>query len=122
MFRLKERCISTSVYRKNTHTGRYLNYFSNHSDLVKLGVARSLYDRAKNICSSTENYRQEIKEISKALRRNGYPTKISIQARREHKRNNNFVFTINNSIPYIQGFSEILRNIGKRYNICSFQK
>ena len=44
--------IQTSVYRKQTHTGQYLNYLSNHSDNTKHGVIRSLVDRAITICNT----------------------------------------------------------------------
>ncbi|XP_054257628.1 uncharacterized protein LOC128982715 [Macrosteles quadrilineatus] len=43
--------LRTSVYRKKTHTGQYLNFQSNHQISVKEGVAYSLFDRAKSICS-----------------------------------------------------------------------
>ncbi|KAK5648206.1 hypothetical protein RI129_003099 [Pyrocoelia pectoralis] len=39
--------LSFSVYRKPTHTDRYLNKLSNHHPCQKIGVIKTLYDRAK---------------------------------------------------------------------------
>lgn len=44
--------INTTVFRKPTHTGQYINKFSNHPDHVKRGIIRSLHGRAINLCSS----------------------------------------------------------------------
>ena len=43
---------STNVYRKPTHTGRYLPYTSHHPTAQKLSIARTLYSRADNIITS----------------------------------------------------------------------
>ena len=37
--------LSTSVYRKPTHTDRYLNYCSNHHPRIKNGIIKCLKDR-----------------------------------------------------------------------------
>lgn len=47
--------LKTSVYRKTTHIGRYLNYNSDHSVSVKEGVAYSLFDIAKSVCLDNES-------------------------------------------------------------------
>ena len=36
------RTLATSVYRKHSHTGQYLNFNSKHPKHVKIGVAKSL--------------------------------------------------------------------------------
>ena len=50
------------IYRKPTHTGQYLNYFSHHPLSQKKSVASALYNRAFSLCS-TEHREDEIKLI-----------------------------------------------------------
>ena len=41
--------IAVSVYRKPTHTDRYLDFNSSHPILAKRAVVRALMDRAENV-------------------------------------------------------------------------
>ena len=41
--------LNTTVYRKPTHTNQYLNFESNHPLSTRIGVARTLFDRASQI-------------------------------------------------------------------------
>ena len=66
--------ISVSVYRKATHTDRYLDFNSHHHTQHKHSVARTLLDRARNIPSSTEETSAEIKHVTQALSANNYPS------------------------------------------------
>ena len=59
--------IITSVYRKPTHTDRYLDFNSNHPKSAKHAVVRALTNRAKNVCSSPELLAKE------GLKYNNYP-------------------------------------------------
>ena len=65
--------IITSVYRKPTHTYRYLDFNSNHPKSAKCAVVRALTDRAKNVCSSPELLAKEMDHLGKVLRNNNYP-------------------------------------------------
>ena len=65
--------IITSVYRKPTHTDRYLDFNSNHPKSDKCAVVRALTDRAKNVCSSPELLAEEMDHLGKVLRYNNYP-------------------------------------------------
>ncbi len=42
----------TSIYRKKTHTDRYLNYKSNHYPRILSGIVKCLSSRATSICNS----------------------------------------------------------------------
>ena len=66
--------VSTSVYRKPTHTDRYLDFCSHHPLQHKVSVVRTLVSRANRLCSSVASGSVELAHISKALMTNGYPT------------------------------------------------
>ena len=42
--------LSTMVFRKSTHTDKYLEFQSHHPLAHKVAVARTLFDRTKKIC------------------------------------------------------------------------
>ena len=65
--------IITTIYRKPTHTDRYLDFNSNHPKTAKHAVVRALTDRAKNVCSSPELLAKEMDHLGKVLRYNNYP-------------------------------------------------
>ena len=114
--------LQTKVYRKATHTGRYLHYQSNHHKSVKIGIARCLYDRAKTICSKEEDLRDEEKRTIEVLRENGYPKLRNSQIRRSTHGTRETTEEGEQEkhsavIPYIPGVSEQLRRVGNRYNI-----
>ena len=44
--------LSTVVYCKKTHTGKYLAYDSHHPTSHKIAVAKMLFTRAENMCST----------------------------------------------------------------------
>jgi hypothetical protein len=45
----------TKVYRKPTHTGRYLSFNSNYALLVKRGLVQSLHKRASAVCQEHQD-------------------------------------------------------------------
>ena len=45
--------LTTSVYRKPTHTDQYLAYDSHHPQSVKRGIVKCLYDRAKRLVTTS---------------------------------------------------------------------
>ena len=66
-----------NVYRKPTHTDRYLNQRSFHHPSIKSSVNRTLVQRAYNICDK-DSLPKELQHIRTTLKRNGYnPNKIS---------------------------------------------
>ncbi|MEL7309258.1 MAG: hypothetical protein AAGK05_16300, partial [Pseudomonadota bacterium] len=63
---------STAVYRKPTWTGLYLNFASFVPIKYKSGLVRTLFDRARKICSQATLPREETL-LFDTLKSNGYP-------------------------------------------------
>ena len=63
----------TEVYRKRTHTDKYLDFTSHHSSQQKASVPLTLYKRASQCSSTQEAQKKENEHISRALTANGYP-------------------------------------------------
>jgi hypothetical protein len=63
----------TKVYRKSTHTGRYLHFNSNHPPHVKREVVHSLINTAATICTEKQEYSKELVKIRQDVAMNGYP-------------------------------------------------
>ena len=65
--------IATSVYRKPTHTDRYLDFSSHHPLAHKIAVVRTLHTRAESINSSVLGKDEGTRHLKQALTSNGYP-------------------------------------------------
>ena len=104
--------LTTSVYRKPTHTGQYLAHDSHHPQSVKRGIVKCLYDRAKRLVTKPSVTSAEKKHLSSVLVSNGYPSsfvqKIS-KARTAPKKESVAEFKSTAVLPYIQGVLEPLR-------------
>jgi predicted GIY-YIG superfamily endonuclease/uncharacterized protein (UPF0335 family) len=114
--------LKTTVFRKKTHTGQYLNFQSNHQKSVKEGVAYSLFDRAKSLCSNNDDLKVEIQKIEQDLVQNGYPQNIIKKCKKARERkskesNQEDRAKAFMSIPYVPGLSEKIRRVGRKFNI-----
>ena len=113
--------LSTSVFRKPTHTDLYLQWDSQHTISSKDSVAGTLYHRAKTVCSDPQLQNKEEDHLCQALQKCKYPiwainrARIKSQnpVRRTNSSSNNQSGqkkTINKNIymvvPYQQGLSE----------------
>ena len=106
--------ISTSVYRKPTHTDRYLDFTSNHPKSAKCAVVRALTDRANNVGSSPELLTKEMDHLGKVLRYNYPKWMIKLEGRNnsptggliDPETGNEVKKTVFISAPYFQGLSE----------------
>jgi hypothetical protein len=118
--------LTTKVYRKPTHTGRYLNYESNHPPHIKRDVVQSLHSRASIICQERQDLLNEI-NMRRDLQLSGYPQRFidSVLKSRgscrpeEEERKNPLGLLF---IPYVKGISEKFKRIGNRYNIRTVLK
>ena len=61
-----------TVFRKPTHTDRYLHFSSHHPASAKRAAVRSLFDRARNVTLRKEKLQKE-EEHTTTFKQNGYP-------------------------------------------------
>ena len=75
----------TSIYRKPTFSGQYINFLSHSSKKRKINLIKTLCNRAVSICSPS-TLDDEIGKIMEVLQSNGYPKELvskTIQSYRE---------------------------------------
>ena len=65
--------IETKIYRKETHTQKYIHWKSNHSKNCKLGILKGLIHRAHLLCDRKEDLLEEIQLLKDVFIANGYP-------------------------------------------------
>ena len=106
--------LSTDIYRKPTHTGRYLSFTSHHPLNQKLSIARTLYSRANNIISDENKKIQEFHHVSDILKSNGFPShkrSFSFKTNSVASQQSNQQFQGFATISYVQGISEPIKRI-----------
>ena len=115
------------VYRKPTHTDRYLHATSHHHPSQKNSVISSLVYRALTISEPT-SLDEELKHLNQTLTRNGYNSKNINQTT---KRLKNKISSPNDTetldkererkkkvvLPYLQGTTERIGRILSKHNI-----
>jgi hypothetical protein len=109
----------TKVYRKPTHTGRYLHFKFNHPHHVKRGAVHSLINRAKVICQNQKDFNNKIKTIRYDLMLNEYPKESVDSVMKSSVRNRPTSDTV---VPYVKGISEKFRHIGNRFSLRTIFK
>ena len=62
-----------TVYRKPTHTDRYLNFRSNHHPRTKTGIVKCLAHRAKSVCHPSY-MKSKLQHLQKVFTSNSYPS------------------------------------------------
>ncbi|XP_064463281.1 uncharacterized protein LOC135374214 [Ornithodoros turicata] len=109
-----------TVYRKPTHTGRYLRFDSNHPTCHKASVVSSLFSRAKKICLSEKDRKKEEAAITSDLKKNGYTSSFVQRVARRQARglrnrprhtDDQTCQTRRITMPYVKGISESLTRI-----------
>ncbi|KFD54650.1 hypothetical protein M513_04350 [Trichuris suis] len=112
----------TTVYRKPTHSDRYLHFTSHHPMAVKRGIVKGMVDRAHAICDPTM-LQSELRHITHALTANGYPNQLvnSIIAKCARDNNNTNIknSTTNNTVlflPYYNGVGERILKLAHSLN------
>lgn len=75
----------TLVYRKSTHTDRYINFNSHHHSRVLRGTVQCLRDRAHNVCDTTSRA-TELKHLHGVFAMNRYPKHLTRRTLRQKPR------------------------------------
>ena len=120
--------IESIVYRKHTHTDRYMDYNSNHPISAKLSVIDTLIHRAKQVCSTQEFLAKEIDHLHKVLQEtitqhNSFnkanPNRKTIKSKTHPRK---FIEGVRVVIPYIKGLSKQYRHNLAKYRVRFFFK
>ena len=116
--------IRTVVYRKPTHTDRYIHFDSYHHPQVKTGIIRTMMQRGERVCSLPTDLQREKQHLEEVfVKKNGYPKRFVNRALNKQRRQtldgtttpDTPIRTI--TIPYVKGVSERIRRILGRANI-----
>ncbi|GJQ87172.1 hypothetical protein Trydic_g12525 [Trypoxylus dichotomus] len=116
------------VYRKPTHSDRYLHYNSNHHPKQKRAVIKTLVDRAARICEP-QRIEQELQHLNQALQANGYRNPQIKRAMRssdskrtanEHQLSRHWQGTA--YLPYIRSVTDRIGRTLERHNIKTIYK
>ena len=67
--------LDTNIYRKPTHSERYLNFKSEHLLEHKFAVVNTLTNRANSLIRDENKQQMELKRIQNVLTLNGYPNR-----------------------------------------------
>lgn len=126
-----------SIYRKPTHTNKYLEASSHHPTCHKTSVLSTLMNRALNICD-TPFIQEEISLMNDALSLNGYTKRFitktwdSVIEKVNNKTHNSSLLNNKNAtetleptticIPYIKGTSEKIAKVRRKegFNISFY--
>ena len=106
-----EGSLSTKVYRKPTHTDKYLDFQSHHPLAHKVAVVRTLYHRAERLCTFADDKTEEEQHVREALTNNGYPDRILTLPHPTHQQQANTLPEATVVIPYVNRTYEAVRRV-----------
>ena len=115
----KSSAFTKTVYRKPTHSGRYLHFHSSHPNSAKRAVVISLINRASKICSDDTLKTKELDEVKTTLKQNGYPVAFieKVSSSQQQPRSANKTFDCTVQIPYRKNTAESIRAVLQKYSI-----
>ncbi|MDA8031702.1 MAG: reverse transcriptase domain-containing protein, partial [Alphaproteobacteria bacterium] len=112
--------LSTSVYRKKTHTDRYVHFRSHHHPQVKTSVVSCLKSRAEQLCTG-DGLAEELNHLSRVFQANGYPHAVTAGALNKRRRRPPTRTEDETQkmlvLPYVKGLSERIRLVCRSLNI-----
>ena len=128
-------CLSTTVYRRPTHTDLYLQLDSHHTIPSKYSVIGTLHHRVQTICSNPQLLQQEEDHLYRTLTKCKYPawaiirikikTKTSAQNKDRRNKTNSGININQNPyivVPYYRGLSESLKMVCSKHGVQVYFK
>ena len=130
---VRDGSLSTSVYRKPTHTDLHLQWDSHHTLTSKYSVIGTLQHRAQTICSNPQLLQKEEQHLKNALMNCKYPTWALNRIQMKTKKQDSKQVTANRTstnnqkksyivVPYYSGLSESIKNIGGKFGVQVYFK
>ena len=119
---LDDGSVDVTIYRKKTHTDRYLCYDSHHAPQHKVAVVRTLYCRAEKLLNNEEHKTNEKHHLHSVLQANGYPGKFIDRHKtckpktqtEEDSQPTKRGFAV---LPYIKGTTEKIQRVLRNHQI-----
>ena len=119
--RNEDNTFTTAVYRKTTHSDRYLHFSSNHPLEHKISGIMSLKCRAEKYCSTPALLQEELNHILKVFKENGYPEALirnCLFKKRKPKDNNEEEEYVGSLyLPYIRQMEQPLKKLCSKLKI-----
>lgn len=121
-----DQTLDYTVYRKPTHTNRYLNANSHHHPPQIQSVANTLVSRSFRLTKPT-NRQQELQKISTALEENNYKKHNIKKAIRQNNNPAQRAREDNQTkekttLPYIRGVTDVIGRMLRKHNISTAYK
>ncbi|XP_045492134.1 uncharacterized protein LOC123691667 [Colias croceus] len=118
IMRGRDGMLNHTVYRKVTHTDRYLNGESHHHPCQLASVGKSLFQRARHLCDAA-HLSGELQHVKRVLRNN------KLQAPPQHHRSRTKPHTVERQpayLPYVKGVTDRIGRILRRASIKTIYK
>ena len=118
--------LDVTVYRKPTHTDRYLDFHSHHPPQVKRGLVKCLFDRARTITTGQNNLQKEEHHLTRVLRQNGYPSAFIRSSSKPPRQDMEATEALPLEeehrpplvmLPYIEGVSEDVKRVCRKFGM-----
>ena len=116
----------TKVYRKATHTNKYINWRSCNAKEILIGTMKTLIFRAHKLCDLQEDLQDELLFLKGTFISNDFPPRVvdrifSTYKPGEKQKMESFDYTL--CLPFVPGFSENLkRELQKQGIRVAFRK
>jgi hypothetical protein len=109
----KDDKLITKVYRKATHTNKYINWRSCNTKEILIGTMKTLIFRAHKLCDLPEDLQEELLFLKDTFISNDFPPKVVDRVFASYKpggeKDNAQSFNYTLTLPFVPGFSENLK-------------